>query len=59
MTNEEFVEKYSFAPYDTDTIARIVIRNIDLGQLHTAALNFIEAKTDFEQSLEEIGFEVG
>ena len=57
MTEEEFVKKFSGAPWDTKECAEYA-SHVD-GRLADIAKAFLAAERAFEEALEEWGFEFG
>jgi len=59
MTQEKFLEKYNYAPFDEEEIAWVASKVSDNKSLFFAAINFLESKDVFEAELEKIVFEFG
>jgi len=57
MTVKEFLDKFNYAPYDNEELAEIA-SEVE-GEVGKKAQAFLDAKYDFDKTLEKIGYERG
>ena len=59
MTVKEFIERFNNLPCDYEEIAEICLKIEDDQDLLWVAKQYLEYKSQFENKLDEIGFEFG
>jgi hypothetical protein len=59
LTIEEFLEKYNYAPWGYEKLARVIRDELVLGPEVAMAKQFLDAKAEFETALESMGYEHG
>jgi len=55
MTEAEFLDKFNYAPFDSEELAEVAIKVN--GELGKAAKKFLNAQREFVEALEIMGYE--